>query len=399
MKVVIVADHHYFEDEDGIVYVPSVYDYSYWKRYLDVFEEITVVCRGNRQISFDKSKMIVASGPRVRFSFIYDFSGIKDLALHWFAVKRQMRCHLSDCDCAIIRVPSPLSQFAIKEVLRSSKVFACEVAADPAENYNTVPFSRLVKAVMYNHCREACLKANGISYVTKESLQQRYPSHARLFGETNERFESYSSNANLSACFFENRKSYAALADKPFRLLHVANVIDGEAKGHYVCLRILSELKDRGIDATITFVGDGPEIPWLQKTATEYGCIDRVTFVGRLACTEDLISAYLASDLVLLPSMTEGLPRCLIEAMACGVVCLASNVGGIPELLPEDCLFDWQDYVGFADKIARLCVDRTALEVLGAQNALTAQQYSAEKLQMKRNEFYGKLRACCEVKI
>ena len=53
MGVAVIADHHYYRDADGSVYVPSVYGYEYWKRYLPVFGEITVICRGNTGVYFD----------------------------------------------------------------------------------------------------------------------------------------------------------------------------------------------------------------------------------------------------------------------------------------------------------------------------------------------------------
>lgn len=395
MKVAVVADHHYYADGNGNVYVPSVYGYDYWTRYLSVFDEITVICRGNENVPFDSTKMLLASGENVRFAFVPDFSGIKGMAKQYLPAKRQLARLLSDCDFTFVRVPSPLSRQAVEYLIKHKKLFACEVAADPAENYDTVPFSRIIKRLMAVHCTTACAKANGVAYVTKNALQKKYPSRASLQGESEAAFETYYSNANLQTLFYEKIRPFE---EKPQRLelIHIANVIAGRNKGHHVCLEVLSLLKQMQVPAGLTFVGDGPEVPELKKRAAELDVAESICFAGRIANPEDLRDAYLRADILLLPSKTEGLPRCILEAMACGLVCLGSDVGGIPELLESEDLFSWQDAAGFAHRIRQLWNDWQQMTPKGDQNRRIAQQYSADQLKIRRDAFYTKAKQLCE---
>ncbi len=388
-KIIIVADHHYYEDEEGTVFVPSVYGYNYWKRYLNVFETIVVLARGRKGENFDKEKMIVASGPNVQFEFVRDFSGVQQLACHYLEIKRTISRSLSSADAVIIRAPSPLSRLAVNYCLKEGKRFLIELAADPAENYDKVPFSNLVKRLMKKNCKKACLYANGVSYVTKYSLQRNYPSHAQIYGESNTHFECSCANANLDNKVFMRKKDYSQ-GIVP-RLIHVANVIDGEAKGHYVALDIISHLKKWDILAELVFVGDGPEIPRLVAKSKELDVFEQIQFLGRISNESALYAAYHTADFFVLPSKTEGTPRSLLEAMACGLVCLASNVGGIPEVLPKDYLFNWDDSEAFGEKIASLAATSAILSDIGAANREIAKEYEDTHLQLIRDGFYRKL--------
>lgn len=397
MRVAVIADHHYYADNEGNVYVPSVYGYGYWRRYLSVFDEITVICRGNRGVAFSKENMLLASGAGVKFRFVQDFRGLKEMVLCHNRVKKQVHEALEDCDCAFIRVPSPLCTIAVNYMIRKKKPFACEVAADPAENYDTVPFSGIVQKFMARNCTRACMNANGVTYVTKEALQNKYPSYARAKGPDDTHFETYYSNANIPDLFFETKKQYtSARPEEGLQLVHVANMIDGEGKGHYVCVEILAELQKRNVPVQITFVGDGPEIPKLKKYAEELGVEDKLSFIGRVSGQEALRNAYMNAHIMLLPSKTEGLPRSVIEAMACGVVCICSDVGGIPELMEKENMFSWQDAAAMAQRIAELWNNWSQMEIISNENVQKAKEYSAENLQHRRDAFYKKLKKYAE---
>lgn len=84
---------------------------------------------------------------------------------------------------------------------------------------------------------------------------------------------------------------------------------------------------------SLAVVGDGLERVPMRQRAIESGYADRVRFVGK-AEHGTLPDWFAAASLLCLPSHGEGVPNVVLEAMACGVPVVATNVGGIPEVVP-----------------------------------------------------------------
>ena len=115
-------------------------------------------------------------------------------------------------------------------------------------------------------------------------------------------------------------------------ILTVGRVVP--VKGQALLVEALAELAARGIDARLTIVGDGPQLPELRDRARGLGIADRVAFEG--AVGQDAVRGYYErADVFALPSFAEGLPVVLIEAMAMGLPVVASRITGIPELVEE----------------------------------------------------------------
>ncbi len=88
----------------------------------------------------------------------------------------------------------------------------------------------------------------------------------------------------------------------------------------------------RQTPAHLVLVGDGVERPRLQTRAQALGIADRVHFAGAV---DDPAEHLRAADLFVLPSLAEGMSNSLLEAMATGLPCLASEIGGNTDLIDE----------------------------------------------------------------
>jgi glycosyltransferase involved in cell wall biosynthesis len=85
------------------------------------------------------------------------------------------------------------------------------------------------------------------------------------------------------------------------------------------------------------------------------------------------------------------LPRIVIEAMARGLPCIATNVGGISELLDKEDMVPPKNAKVLAEKIMAVVNDRKRMETMARRNLKIAQKYCMHELNKRRIEFYNKL--------
>jgi glycosyltransferase involved in cell wall biosynthesis len=119
---------------------------------------------------------------------------------------------------------------------------------------------------------------------------------------------------------------------------------------------------------------------------------DRVTFRGQLPAGPEVRAELDQADVFLLPSRTEGLPRALVEAMARGLPCVGSTVGGIPELLPAEDMVPPGDAGALASKIREVVTDPARMARMSERNLRAAQDYRQDVLQPRRDAFYRHVR-------
>ena len=101
-------------------------------------------------------------------------------------------------------------------------------------------------------------------------------------------------------------------------------------KGYRYLLEAFAGIARALGDVELVIAGDGPELGMLRSLAARLGCAERVHLVGRRTDVPELLHAF---DVFAMPSLFEGLPLALIEAMAAGVPVVASAVDSVPEVL------------------------------------------------------------------
>jgi L-malate glycosyltransferase len=134
------------------------------------------------------------------------------------------------------------------------------------------------------------------------------------------------------------------------RLLHISNF--REVKRITDCVRILAAVRKQ-IDAELWMAGDGPDRSAAERLAFELGVHEHISFLGKQNHIERLIPK---TDVLLLPSRMESFGLSALEAMACGVVPVATRVGGVPELITHG-VDGFLENVGDVDSQALRCVE------------------------------------------
>lgn len=163
----------------------------------------------------------------------------------------------------------------------------------------------------------------------------------------------------------------AASSTGPFRILFVGRLV--ERKGVMHLVEAVQRLP-AGLDAHLEIVGEGPERPRLEAQIARAGLAERVALRGRVSDSA-LQAAYRSADVAVLPSIvdarsdTEGLGVVLLEAMSYGVPVIASELGGITDIVENGAsglLVSPADPGALAEALRRLAEDRALAARLGA---------------------------------
>lgn len=179
----------------------------------------------------------------------------------------------------------------------------------------------------------------------------------------------------------------------PLHLLYIGRL--APCKGIHEAIEAMALLKEGGaVDARLVIAGSGPDEAVLKLRVRELGLRGKVHFAGP-SFGEDKARLLSRSDVLLLPSHSEGLPYALLEAMAAGVVPVVTPVGAIPEVMENGVhgrLVPVGDIGAIAEAVAALDADRAALaRMSAASRRRVAAAYSIDRVAGELAGLYGRL--------
>ncbi len=159
------------------------------------------------------------------------------------------------------------------------------------------------------------------------------------------------------------------------------------------CIRVFARIAG-DVPSRLVMAGDGPERGPAESLARELGVADRVLFLGKQLQVAPLLGL---ADVLLLPSEMEGFGLAALEAMACGVPPVASDVGGLPELVThghDGMLLPAGDVEGMAQATRSLLTESALHDSLASAARQTAQdKFCSTKIIPLYEEYY---REICE---
>ncbi len=143
------------------------------------------------------------------------------------------------------------------------------------------------------------------------------------------------------------------------------------------------------VPARLLLVGDGPDRSSAEWLAHKHGIQDHISFLGKQESVNELLPV---ADLMLMPSELESFGLAALEAMACRVPTIATNVGGVPELIDDGVtgrLFPVGATEAMADAAIELLNDPTRLAQMGQAGRASAQaRYCASKIIPLYEKYY-----------
>ena len=162
-----------------------------------------------------------------------------------------------------------------------------------------------------------------------------------------------------------------------------------EGKGHRQLFQAAREILVRHPNTVLFVVGDGPLKSRLEDLARELGIASSVFFTGKRS---DMVGVYAALDIFVLPSLYEGLPMVILEALAAKRAVIATRVGAVPDLILEGntgLLIEPADIPALGNAMIRLMTDAGLRRSLGENGAaFVRKQFSAQSMAGKYLELY-----------
>lgn len=385
MKVVVTLEYRFDRTPDGKVWTQTTFPYSFWKRYLEVFDRVTVVAR-TRDVPSVPSDWQRADGDRVTFAAIPYYIGPVQYLLKARQVKQAAIAAVGPEDAVILRLSSQIASCIQPMLQQTGHPYGVEVVSDPYDVFapGSVkhPLRPFFRWWFPRGLRRGCQFACAAAYVTKEALQKRYPCPNYSIGV---------SDVEISTGMLRSTPRIPQPETSPLTLLFVGSLAQ-LYKAPNILIEAVAVCVGQGLDLNLKIVGEGKHRIELEEQAKTLGIGDRVHFLGQLPAGDAIRTQLDRADLFILPSYQEGLPRAMVEAMARGLPCIGSHVGGIPELLPIEDRVPAGDVTTLASKIREVVTDPDRMARMSARNLEKAADYTNEVLQDKRLAFYSYVR-------
>tara|TARA_R110002060_G_scaffold74577_1_gene83897 strand:+ start:12147 stop:13280 length:1134 start_codon:yes stop_codon:yes gene_type:complete len=368
-KSVLFCHDHMFSFYQGNYYSAGKLDYDKFKFYLNFFDSVVIISRVKNVDSLTSSDLL-ATGPGVSIYPVDNLSSLKGL-LNIRKVEKDLEMRMNKVDSVIVRLPSEIGILAAKVALKLGKPLLGEVVANAKDCLMSQSNlkSKLYANVLDWRVKKIIAKLPNAVYVTKLYLQDSYPNIHNTIAVSDVVIKSI----NEPKTYTPKGKCVIGLIGNP----------DVHLKGVDVAIKAINQLGEAGYNVELQVVGGEGK-----QYIIDNGYLPKnVKFLGAKDSTF-IFDWFNSIDLYVQPSLTEGLPRALIEAMSSGTPCLASNVGGIPELLNDEYLFARGDFRSLAKKLSNLISDQKSYATASNNVVNSAKSYTRTKLEPNRSKFY-----------
>lgn len=295
-------------------------------------------------------------------------------------IKSKMEKEIKNCDLVVSRVPSIIAYRAAECAKKLKKPYFAEsmgCAWDAYWNHSAV--GKVIAPYMLYKMKQCVRGADYGLYVTEKYLQKKYPCGGRHI---------HASNVDITvndSSIMEKRVEGLSERDNSKLILLTAAAVDVRYKGQEFVIKAIPELNKKGICVEYRMAGAGNQ-EYLRGIAKAAGVEEQVKFLGQLSLPE-VLKEMDEVDIYIQPSLQEGLPRSMIEAMSRGCICMGARTAGIPELVDDKFVFTRKSPKAIVKCIENTCKDADFEKEI-RRNYEKSKEYDNAVLAERRNAFY-----------
>lgn len=334
------------------------------KRYTDIFGEITVGARIEKVSTMANYTEI--TNPKVTI-------------LNLFSDKEELEKQIKKATCVIIRLPSKLGLISMKYVKKYEKPYLIEMVGCPWDAYwNHSLLGKCLAPVMWYLTKRAVKSAPNVLYVTEKFLQKRYPTKGKTIACSDAEIK------DLEPRTIEKRIEKIKNKTEAI-ILGSVGAVNLKYKGQEYVIKAVAKLKKEGYNIKYKIAGAGDD-SYLMQVARDYEVEEFIEFCG--AMPHDKVFDFLdETDIYIQPSLTEGLPRAVVEAMSRACPVMGSNVGEMPELIDKKYIFKKKNSDDICKKI-KCMIDEKEMIFQAKRSFEKSKAFTADNIAKKRNDFY-----------
>ena len=299
--------------------------------------------------------------------------------------KKDIFSGVSECSLVIGRCPS-ISAYKAFDCARKANVpyFAESMGCAWDAYWNHGLAGKIIAPYMFLTMRQVVKDAEYALYVTSEFLQKRYPREKDSISASNVLI------TDVSDSILQNRIAKIKQMNSSYLKLMTTAAVNVKYKGQQYVIKAIPMLNKLGIRIQYNIVGEGDN-SYLYSLARKCGVEDQVVFRGRLPL-EEVLRLLDEMDVYIQPSLQEGLPRSVIEALSRGCLAIGANTAGIPELLERQFVTERRNVRGIANCIAmisKMPINEKCR--VATRTFYEAKKYKKEVLDETRSRYYASI--------
>jgi len=378
MSTVFIHDHSFLIDQNQKVFTSGTLDAAVWSRFTNNFGILTVIGRGIK-LENECHDYKSACADNVTFDLFYQIRGGLDYLKYKKQIIQKLTSYILNTEYIVLRLPSIFGYIAAKLCKKNNKKYLVEVvgcAFDSLWYYGNIS-GKLLSLISYYNNKKAINNANAAIYVTENFLQKRYP---------NPNCQTYASNVeieNFDNQVLENHLKFLQRNNNQLKIIGMIGNVALPYKGFCV---LFSALRNVEMNYQLHIVGGG-DTTWITKLINKYGLKSKIILRGRISEKNEIYNFLDSLDIYIQPSLTEGLPRSVIEAMSRACPIIASNTGGIPELILSDAIYQKKNAKKLSSLITNILCDIDKLQNLSKENFERSKKYASEAINQRRYQF------------
>lgn len=392
MRLLYISSYQ-FKQENGKNYSLPAYGDNFWNKYLDVFDGVDIL--GEKVKSYLSTEtMAELKNPEVSLKIIPGITNPKDFK-NDKEVHKILTEEIKKASAILIKPSSRKGIMAIKIAEQYRKPYMVELTGDLKLTLRQNPniLKRLYSPYLHKRILKAIKPCKFGLYVTKQYLEKVYPISGKQVGVTDACID-YISNE-----VFERRlQNINSLDVRKNISIGLIGFYHDTRKGIDTAIKALSLIPVDKINAELNILALGNEKDrqkW-KDYAESVGFKHKLNFPEPLNSTQEVLEWIDTQDINILPSRSEGLPRCIVEAMSRGCPVISSNVCGIPELIENKWLHKPGDYIMLSRLIVEMVSDKNNMIEAAKINFEKSKEYLRPVLTEKRNAFLTEFKKYCE---